>query len=45
MSWGGHRPRLAISQRIAEMHHGKIEVKSKLGEGSRFTVTLPLAQN
>jgi signal transduction histidine kinase len=34
---------LAICKRIAELHGGKIEVKSKLGEGSTFTVILPLA--
>lgn len=33
---------LAIAQRITEQHSGKIEVESELGQGSRFTVTLPL---
>lgn len=33
---------LYISKEIIDMHHGKIEVESKLGEGSTFTVTLPL---
>jgi two-component system, OmpR family, sensor kinase len=32
---------LAIAQRIAEQHGGKIEVESALGQGSRFLVTLP----
>ena len=32
---------LAIAQRIAEQHGGKIEVESTLGQGSRFRVTLP----
>lgn len=32
---------LAICQRIAEIHQGWIEVESKLGEGSTFTVHLP----
>ncbi len=32
---------LAIAQRIAEQHGGKIEVESVLGQGSRFLVTLP----
>lgn len=32
---------LAISRSIAELHHGTIEVKSKVGEGSTFTVLLP----
>jgi len=32
---------LAIAQRIVEQHRGKIAVESTLGQGSRFTVTLP----
>ena len=32
---------LAIAQRIAEQHRGKIEVESELGRGSRFRVTFP----
>jgi K+-sensing histidine kinase KdpD len=32
---------LAIAKRIAENHRGSIEVKSKPGEGSMFTVLLP----
>jgi len=32
---------LAISKNIIELHHGKISVESKLGEGSTFTITLP----
>lgn len=32
---------LAIAQRIAEQHGGKIEVESEVGRGSRFLVTLP----
>jgi two-component system sensor histidine kinase CiaH len=34
---------LPIAKQIAEMHAGTIDVKSKLGEGSTFTVKLPLA--
>jgi two-component system, OmpR family, heavy metal sensor histidine kinase CusS len=32
---------LAIALWITEAHNGRIEVKSRLGEGSRFTVRLP----
>ncbi len=32
---------LAISRGIVERHHGRIEVESKLGRGTTFTVTLP----
>ncbi len=35
---------LAISKRIAQMHGGSIEVQSTEGEGTTFTVTLPLAK-
>lgn len=33
---------LAISRQFVEMHGGTIEVESKVGKGSRFTVSLPL---
>lgn len=32
---------LAISQKIIEKHNGKIRVKTKLNEGSEFTITIP----
>ena len=36
---------LAICEWIAEAHHGHIDVKSTVGHGSTFTVTLPLARS
>jgi heavy metal sensor kinase len=38
---GGTGLGLNICKNIVELHKGKIEVKSKLGEGSTFEVTLP----
>ena len=32
---------LALARRLVEAHGGQIELRSALGEGSRFTVTLP----
>ncbi|MDD5473810.1 MAG: PAS domain-containing sensor histidine kinase [Candidatus Methanoperedens sp.] len=40
--YGGTGLGLAISKRLVEMHGGKIRVKSRYGEGSNFTFTLPL---
>jgi signal transduction histidine kinase len=34
---------LAITRRLVEQHGGKIWLKSKLGNGSRFSFTIPLA--
>ncbi len=34
---------LSIAAHIAARHHGRIEIASRLGEGSIFTVTLPAA--
>ena len=35
---------LAISYRIVEKHHGRIEVESRVGQGTSFRVVLPLRQ-
>jgi len=34
---------LSIAQKIADLHHGRIEVTSELGRGSTFKVILPVA--
>ena len=35
---------LSIVKNIVEQHHGTIAVKSSLGQGAKFTVTLPVRQ-
>ncbi|MCV9387305.1 hybrid sensor histidine kinase/response regulator transcription factor [Reichenbachiella ulvae] len=35
---------LALTKSIVDLHHGQIKVESEKGEGSRFTVTLPLGK-
>jgi len=39
---GGSGLGLSIARWIAQAHGGSIRVESKLGEGSKFTITLPL---
>jgi PAS domain S-box-containing protein len=42
---GGVGLGLSVSRRIIAQHGGRIEVDSKLGAGSTFTVTLPLSES
>ncbi|MBN1991245.1 MAG: GAF domain-containing protein [Anaerolineae bacterium] len=35
---------LALVSRMAKMHGGKVKVESEVGQGSRFTVTLPWSE-
>jgi PAS domain S-box-containing protein len=36
---------LALVKRIAELHHGKVILESKINEGSKFTIRLPYDQH
>ncbi|BAU05955.1 hybrid histidine kinase/response regulator HrmK [Fischerella sp. NIES-3754] len=35
---------LVVTRKLAELHGGSVEVESKLGSGSRFTIVLPFRQ-
>jgi CheY-like chemotaxis protein len=39
--YGGTGLGLSLAQHLTELHSGGIEVESKIGEGSRFTIILP----
>lgn len=41
---GGSGLGLAICETVVQLHHGKIAVESKVGEGSTFRITLPKQQ-
>ena len=36
---------LAISRRLADLNHSEIQVKSRIGEGTVFTLILPTSQD
>jgi len=41
---GGSGLGLTIAKHLVEIHGGRIEVQSKLGEGSGFSFTVPVAE-
>ena len=43
--YGGTGLGLAVTKQLVELHGGTIQVRSKVGEGSQFTFTLPEAKS
>ncbi|MEL0590585.1 MAG: SpoIIE family protein phosphatase [Planktothrix rubescens PR222] len=43
--YGGTGLGLTITKQLIELHRGEITVESEMGIGSRFTFTLPIAEN
>ncbi len=41
---GGVGLGLALAEKIARLHHGRILFSSRVGQGSRFTISLPLTR-
>ena len=39
---GGSGIGLAMTYRILQLHHGSVEVQSKVGEGTEFRLRIPL---
>ncbi|MDR0917258.1 MAG: HAMP domain-containing histidine kinase [Oscillospiraceae bacterium] len=44
-SLGGNGLGLSLVKKIAELHGGRVEVESELGEGARFTVAMTITVN
>ena len=42
--YGGTGLGLAVTKQLVELHEGRIYLKSEVGKGSQFTVTLPIAR-
>jgi signal transduction histidine kinase/ActR/RegA family two-component response regulator len=42
--YGGTGLGLALVRRMVEMHRGRVSVESKVGQGSRFTISLPCSE-
>ena len=42
--YGGTGTGLAVVKGVAEAHRGRVEVESKVGEGSVFRIYLPIAR-